>query len=35
VLYLTVALNYPYRGGISVRPEAFRAAIATYDSIGP
>jgi heme/copper-type cytochrome/quinol oxidase subunit 2 len=35
VLYLTVAMNYPYRGGISVRPEAFHAAIATYDAIGP
>jgi hypothetical protein len=35
VLYLTVSLNFPYRGGISVRPEAFHAAIATYDAIGP
>jgi hypothetical protein len=35
VLYLTVAMNYPYRGGISVPPEAFHAAITTYDSIGP
>ncbi len=35
VLFLTVALNYPYRGGISVQPEAFHNALRTYDGIGP
>jgi Protein of unknown function (DUF4239) len=35
VLYLTVSRNYPYRGGISVKPEAFHSAITTYDAIGP
>ncbi len=35
VLFLTVALNYPYRGGISVEPEAFHNALKTFDSIGP
>jgi len=35
VLFLTVALNYPYRGGISVQPEAFHAALREFASIGP
>jgi hypothetical protein len=35
VLFLTVALNYPYRGSISVEPEAFHNALKTFDSIGP
>ena len=35
VLFLTVALNYPYRGSISVEPDAFHNALKTYDSIGP
>lgn len=35
VLFLTVALNYPYRGSISVQPEAFHAAIREFTSIGP
>jgi hypothetical protein len=35
VLFLTVALNYPYRGNISVPPEAFHSAIRTFDTIGP
>lgn len=35
VLFLTVTLNYPYRGGISVQPEAFHAAIREFAAIGP
>ena len=35
VLFLTVALNYPYRGSISVDPEAFHNALKTYGTIGP
>lgn len=35
VLFLTVALNYPYRGGISVQPEAFHAALHEFNRIGP
>jgi hypothetical protein len=35
VLFLTVAMNYPYRGTISVQPEAFHSAMRTYDAIGP
>jgi hypothetical protein len=35
VLFLAVALNYPYRGSISVEPEAFHNALETFDSIGP
>lgn len=35
VLFLTVALNYPYRGGISVQPEAFHAAMREFNGIGP
>ncbi|HEY1680657.1 MAG TPA: hypothetical protein VGF98_03345 [Candidatus Tumulicola sp.] len=35
VMFLTVALNYPYRGNISVPPEAFHSAIKTFDAIGP
>ncbi|HEY1655751.1 MAG TPA: DUF4239 domain-containing protein [Candidatus Tumulicola sp.] len=34
VLYLTVAMNYPYRGSISVQPEAFRALLLEFDGIG-
>ena len=34
VLFLTVALDYPYRGGISVRPEAFVVARDTFKVIG-
>lgn len=35
VLFLTVALNYPYRGSISVQPDAFHTALRTYAAIGP
>jgi hypothetical protein len=35
VLFLTVALNYPYRGSISVEPAAFHNVLETFDSIGP
>ena len=35
VLFLTVAMNYPYRGTISVEPDAFHTALRTYDAIGP
>jgi hypothetical protein len=35
VLFLAVALNYPYRGSISVQPEAFRNAVHTFDLLGP
>lgn len=35
VLFLTVALNYPYRGGISVQPDAFHAALHEFNAIGP
>ncbi|MEO7201511.1 MAG: hypothetical protein ABI431_02405 [Candidatus Tumulicola sp.] len=35
VLFLTVALNYPYRGNISVPPEAFHSAVRTFDALGP
>jgi hypothetical protein len=35
VLFLTVALNFPYRGNISVPPEGFHSALRTFDAIGP
>ena len=35
VLFLIVALDYPYRGSISVEPEAFRALLVSFASIGP
>jgi Protein of unknown function (DUF4239) len=35
VIFLTVALDYPYRGSIAVQPAAFRAALENYDIIGP
>lgn len=35
VLFLAVALNYPYQGSISVAPEAFHNALRTFDEIGP
>ncbi|MBV8116613.1 MAG: DUF4239 domain-containing protein [Candidatus Eremiobacteraeota bacterium] len=35
VLFLAVALNYPYRGSITVPPHAFEAALNTYNEIGP
>ena len=35
VLFLAVALDYPYRGGIAVQPEAFHTALETFHVIGP
>jgi hypothetical protein len=34
VLFLVVAMDYPYRGGISVEPEAFRALLENLQTIG-
>lgn len=34
VLFLVVALDYPFRGSIHVQPEAFRALIETFNAIG-
>ncbi|MBV8147457.1 MAG: DUF4239 domain-containing protein [Candidatus Eremiobacteraeota bacterium] len=34
VLFLIIALDYPFRGGISVSPEAFRALLDTFTAIG-
>ena len=31
VLFLTVALNYPYRGAVTVDPKAFHTALHTFD----
>jgi hypothetical protein len=33
VIFLTMTLDYPFRGAISVSPEAFERAIVTYDTI--
>jgi hypothetical protein len=35
VLYLAVALDYPYKGGISVQPEAFKLVAELFQQIGP
>jgi hypothetical protein len=35
VIFLTIALDYPYRGGITVQPAAFRAALDNFEVIGP
>ncbi|HEX8827767.1 MAG TPA: hypothetical protein VF778_06610, partial [Xanthobacteraceae bacterium] len=35
VIFLTMALDFPYRGSISVQPEAFRAALDNFSIIGP
>jgi putative Mn2+ efflux pump MntP len=35
VLFLTVSLDYPFRGGITVGPEAFVKLHETFRSIGP
>jgi hypothetical protein len=35
VLFLIIALDYPFRGGIAVGPEAFRALQETFKAIGP
>jgi glucan phosphoethanolaminetransferase (alkaline phosphatase superfamily) len=34
VLFLVVAMDYPYRGSIAVEPEAFRALLENLRSIG-
>lgn len=33
VIFLTMSLDYPFRGAISVSPEAFERALVTYDTI--
>jgi hypothetical protein len=35
VLFLAVALDYPFRGSIAVQPEAFHTALETFHTIGP
>jgi hypothetical protein len=35
VLFLTVSLDYPFKGGITVGPEAFEDLHASFRSIGP
>ncbi|HTA37712.1 MAG TPA: DUF4239 domain-containing protein [Candidatus Acidoferrales bacterium] len=35
VLFLTVSLDYPFRGGITIGPDAFEDLHATFQSIGP
>jgi Protein of unknown function (DUF4239) len=35
VIFLVIALDFPYRGSISVQPEAFRAALDNFNIIGP
>jgi hypothetical protein len=35
VLFLTVALDYPFRGSIAVGPEAFRSLLDTFTAFGP
>jgi hypothetical protein len=35
VLFLTVALDYPFKGGIVVQPEAFENALWVFRAIGP
>lgn len=35
VIFLVIALDFPYRGSIDVQPEAFRAALDNYNIIGP
>ena len=34
VLFLVIALDYPFRGSIAVEPEAFRALLETFSAIG-
>jgi hypothetical protein len=34
VLFLVIACDYPYRGGIAVSPEAFRAALENFTVLG-
>ena len=35
VLFLAIALNYPYRGAVTVEPKAYHTALRTFDAIGP
>ena len=35
VLFLILALDFPYRGSISVTPEAFQGLLETFSAIGP
>jgi Protein of unknown function (DUF4239) len=35
VLFLTVSLDYPFKGGITIGPEAFSDLHATFQAIGP
>jgi hypothetical protein len=35
VLFLVIAMDYPYRGSIAVDPEAFRALLENLKAIGP
>lgn len=35
VLFLAIAMNYPYRGAVTVEPKAFHTALKTFDAIGP
>jgi Protein of unknown function (DUF4239) len=35
VLFLTVSLDYPFKGGITIGPEAFEDLHTTFQSIGP
>ena len=35
VLFLAIALNYPYRGGVTVDPKALHTALHTFDALGP
>ncbi len=35
VLYLAIAMNYPYRGAVTVDPKAFHTALRTFDVLGP
>jgi hypothetical protein len=34
VLFLTFALDFPFRGGVSVPPEAFEHALRVFGSMG-
>jgi hypothetical protein len=35
VLFLTLALDYPFRGSIAVGPDAFRSLLETFNAFGP
>jgi hypothetical protein len=35
VLFLAIALNYPYRGAVTIDPKAFHTALRTFDALGP